>query len=88
MIPRCLRRGDSFFTLNNPVKKNFGFCGRDEDGNYSGDGIYTFELLLDDKVVTRLLGVFKNGFCLDDFDCSNSIWHHDLDDPLFDVNCD
>lgn len=72
------------FTLEN---EEISYWGSDADGNYFGDGVYTYELTLGDTTFTRLLGVYKTGFCLDDFNCSNSSGRF-VHDPLFTANCD
>ncbi len=72
------------FTLEN---QEISYCGMDADGNHFGDGVYQYELILDDKVYTRLLGVYTSGFCLDDFNCSNSSGRFDKGDPLLYTNC-
>ena len=71
------------FTLEN---QEIFYCGIDADGNRFEDGVYTYELQLDDTVHTRLLGVYTSGFCLDDFNCSSPSGRLDEGDPL--LGCD
>jgi hypothetical protein len=66
------------FTIENQIK----WDGLDENGNRLGDGIYRYELRLDDKVYERLVGMFTVPFCLDDLNCSLEIEEFDEGDPL------
>ena len=62
--------------------------GTDANGNYFGDGVYRYELLLDDTVITRLIGIYSTHTCPDDFNCSDPLRDHlsDQIDPLFHCN--
>lgn len=70
------------------VDREVDFDGSDGNGGYAGDGIYSYELNLDGKIYTRLLGVYIHPFCLSAMDCKDSCGISLRYDPMFTAGCD
>ena len=68
---------------NSPVQ----FDGRDMDGRFLDDGVYTYDLIIEDVTYTRKLGIIRNGICLDDYECGANCTMMDSGDPFIVDDC-